>query len=218
MSEQQEQQPGVTARDFAAPLPPINTSVSEPSEPPAPAQLSPARPAQHVHYEVEDDSNTGLMRQKTASSRSATKPDAELPRSPRSPRSPIRRRMTRANTFKSIDDFSQFEREKGWHPGAEPGLDPYKTDGGRASATKLSAACEITVVDFSQDNIHVTRLDNDRLGPFLKERQPSWAKCRWINVNGLSWDVVSALGQYKQLHKLSIEDLFNTRNRTKTDW
>lgn len=208
-------QPGVTARDFAAPLPPINTSASEPSEPPAAAQETPSRPAHRVHYEMEDDSNTGLFRQPTTSSRSATKPDTELPRSPRSP---IRRRLTRANTFKSIDDFSEFEHEKGWHPGAEPGLDPYKTDGGRASMVKLSAACEITVVDFSHDNIQVTRLDNDGLGPFLKEPQPKWAKCRWINVNGLSWDVVSALGQYKQLHKLSVEDLLNTRNRTKTDW
>lgn len=218
MSQQQEPQPGVTARDFAAPLPPINTSVPEPSEAPAPAQETPSRSAHRVHYEVEADSNTGLIRQPTTSSHSATKPDTGMPHSPRSPRSPIRRRVTRANTFKSIDDFSEFEHEKGWHPGAEPGLDPFKTDGGRASLTKLSAACEITVVDFSQDNIHVTRLDNDRLGPFLKERQPSWAKCRWININGLSWDVVSTLGQYKQLHKLSVEDLLNTRNRTKTDW
>lgn len=184
MSQQDETQPGVTARDFAAPLPPINTSVSEPPEPPAPAQETPSRPAHRVHYEMEADSNTGLARQPTTSSRSVTKPDSELPRSPRSP---IRRRVTRANTFKSIDDFSQFEHEKGWHPGAEPGLDPYKTDGGRASMVKLSAACEITVVDFSHDNIHVTRLDNDGLGPFLKEPQPRWAKCRWININGLSW-------------------------------
>jgi Mg2+ and Co2+ transporter CorA len=97
-------------------------------------------------------------------------------------------------------------------------LDPFKTDGGRASLAKLSAACEITVVDFSQDNIHVTRLDNDGLEPFLKDSQPRWAKCRWININGLSWDVVSTLGKHKQLHKLSIEDLLNTKNRTKTDW
>lgn len=215
MSQEQESQPGVTARDFAAPLPPINTTVSGPSE--ASAQETPPRQAR-VHYEVEADSNTGLVRQPTNSSRSATIPDTALPHSPRSPRSPIRRRVTRANTFKSIDDFSEFEHEKGWHPGAEPGLDPFKTDGGRASLPKVSAACEITVVDFSQDNIHVTRLDNDGLGPFLKDSQPRWAKCRWININGLSWDVVSALGKYKQLHKLSVEDLLNTRNRTKTDW
>ncbi|KAG8166290.1 hypothetical protein KVR01_004842 [Diaporthe batatas] len=217
MSQEQEPQPqpGVSARDFATELPPINTSISEPSRPPT--QETPSRPAR-VHYEVEDGSHTGLIRQATTSSRSATRPDPEMPLSPRSPRSPIRRRVTRANTFKSIDDFSEFEHEKGWHPGAEPGLDPFKTDGGRASLAKLSAACEITVVDFSQDNIHVTRLDNDGLGPFLKEPQPKWAKCRWININGLSWDVVSTLGKHKQLHKLSVEDLLNTRNRTKTDW
>ncbi|POS81528.1 magnesium and cobalt transporter CorA [Diaporthe helianthi] len=183
-------QPGVTARDFATELPPINTSISEPSRPPT--QETSSQPTR-VHYEVEHGSDTGLIRQATtSSSRPATRPDTEMPLSPRSPRSPIRRRVTRANTFKSIDDFSDFEHEKGWHPGAEPGLDPFKTDGGRASLAKLSAACEITVVDFSQDNIHVTRLDND--------------------------DVVSTLGKHKQLHKLAVEDLLNTRNRTKTDW
>lgn len=132
--------------------------------------------------------------------------------------SPIRRRNTRAATFKSIEEFSEFEHPDGWHPGAEPGVDPYKTDGGRASLPKLSAACEITIVDFSQDDIEVSGLANDDLGPFLQKPQPDWAKCRWINVNGLSWDVIATLGQYKRLHKLSIEDIMNTRNRTKTDW
>lgn len=132
--------------------------------------------------------------------------------------SPIRRRNTRANTFKSIEDFSEFEHREGWHPGAEPGVDPYKTDGGRASLPKLSAPCDITVVDFSQDDLHVAVCDNDDLASFLQQPQPEWAKCRWINVNGLSWDVISTLGKYKRLHKLSIEDIMNTRNRTKTDW
>ncbi|KAL1862450.1 hypothetical protein Daus18300_008547 [Diaporthe australafricana] len=226
MSQQQEPQPGTTtARDFAVPLAPINTTISEPSEAQASATASetPSRQAQHVHYEMEAGSNAGLFRAPTTSPRTVTKSDPDLPLNTRkrtmtSIGSPIRRRVTRAATFKSIDDFSEFEHEKGWHPGAEPGLDPFKTDGGRASLTKLSAACGITVVDFSHDDIHVTRLDNDGLGPFLKEPQPSWAKCRWINVNGLSWDVVSTLGQHKRLHKLSIEDLLNTRNRTKTDW
>ncbi|KAK2604537.1 hypothetical protein N8I77_007458 [Diaporthe amygdali] len=222
MSQQPGPQPGTTARDFAVPLAPINTSISEPSDASAPAPVpeTPARTAQRVHYEMEADSNAGLIRPPTNSPRTVTKSDTELHRhrAMTSIGSPIRRRVTRANTFKSIDDFSEFEHEKGWHPGAEPGLDPFKTDGGRASLPKLSAACEINIIDFSHDNIHVTRLDNDSLGPFLKEPQPSWAKCRWININGLSWDVVSTLGQYKQLHKLSIEDLLNTRNRTKTDW
>ncbi|KAK0637399.1 hypothetical protein B0T17DRAFT_588262 [Bombardia bombarda] len=83
---------------------------------------------------------------------------------------------------------------------------------------ELRAPCEITIVDFSQDKLSIHSLDNDSLGPFLKLPQPFWVKCRWINVNGLSWDVIQALGSNKNLHKLAVEDLMNTRNRTKAEW
>lgn len=82
----------------------------------------------------------------------------------------------------------------------------------------LSAPCEITVVDFSEAHIAVHQLNNDNLVEFLKIPQSKRATCRWINVNGLSWDVIQALGQYKTLHKLAIEDIMNTRNRTKAEW
>jgi Mg2+ and Co2+ transporter CorA len=61
-------------------------------------------------------------------------------------------------------------------------------------------------------------MDNKGLINFLREDQEGWVRCRWINVNGLSWDVIQALGNYKNLHRLSIEDLVNTNNRTKADW
>ena len=48
--------------------------------------------------------------------------------------------------------------------------------------------------------------------------QPEWVKCRWVNVNGLSWDVIQLLGRDKSLHRLAIEDLMNTRNRIKAEW
>ena len=48
--------------------------------------------------------------------------------------------------------------------------------------------------------------------------RPEWATCRWININGLSWDVIKLLGNDKRLHRLAIEDLMNSRNRTKADW
>jgi Mg2+ and Co2+ transporter CorA len=82
----------------------------------------------------------------------------------------------------------------------------------------LSASCEITVVDFSQDQLNLQTFDNETLGPFLKLKQPQWVKCRWINVNGLSWDVIKLLGRHKNLHKLAIEDIMNIRNRTKAEW
>lgn len=206
--------PDVKSRDFAVPLSPITTA----------PEASAARPPQHVHYHASIDKDDGVGRGRSASvSNDMAKSDTELPRNRAMTgnlTSPIRqRRLTRVNTFKSIEDFSEFEPHRtGWHPGSEPGADPYKKDGGHASLSNLSAACQITIVDFSQDQIRTEYLNNDSLEGFLEKPQANWAKCRWINVNGLSWDVIAALGKHKRLHKLSIEDIMNTRNRTKTDW
>ena len=119
-------------------------------------------------------------------------------------------------------------RTSGWEPGQEPGIDtsdpapPYShgsTIGGDTGAhEKVDQPCEITVVDYSQDQIQMHSLDNGNLAEFLNEPAEDWALVRWINVNGLSWDVIRLLGNYKGLHRLSIEDLMNTRNRTKADW
>jgi hypothetical protein len=135
------------------------------------------------------------------------------------PISPIlRRRSTRVPTFKSID-YEDFDGHRpGWQPGSEPGFDPSKSDGGHASMPTLSAPCEITVVDFSQIDMVMHHFDNNGFIDFLHKPQEEWAKCRWININGLSWDVIQAVGQNKKLHKLSLEDIMNTRNRTKADW
>lgn len=84
----------------------------------------------------------------------------------------------------------------------------------------LRADCDITVVDYSEDDMVMHHLDNNTLPAWLEKngKREEWAKCRWINVNGLSWDVIQALGKYKRLHRLAIEDLINTRSRTKADW
>ncbi|KAJ4415408.1 hypothetical protein N0V82_007347 [Gnomoniopsis sp. IMI 355080] len=205
-----------TSRDFAA------TVVKTGTDSAVPIVEASTSPMHHAHFQDELEAGPGQgLSQPQASQPNVAKSDSVLPRTSLSHHafSPTRRRLTRTNTFKSIEDFSEFEPQRsGWHPGAEPGFDPYKTDGGHASMTKLSQACQITVVDFSHENIDVKNLTNDTLPPFLKEAQPSWAKCRWINVNGLSWDVIATLGKYKRLHKLSIEDIMNPRNRTKTDW
>ncbi|OIW34143.1 hypothetical protein CONLIGDRAFT_697025 [Coniochaeta ligniaria NRRL 30616] len=134
------------------------------------------------------------------------------------PVSPPKRRPERTNTFRTVQDFESFQVRPGWHPGAEPGVDPAKPDGGHASMPSLSAPCDITIVDICQDNLAIQHLDNDTLGQFLDIPQPEWSICRWINVNGLSWDVIKTLGQHKSLHQLAIEDIMNTRNRTKAEW
>jgi Mg2+ and Co2+ transporter CorA len=81
-----------------------------------------------------------------------------------------------------------------------------------------SEECAITVVDFSEKDMKMHDFGNADFIQFLNVPQESWIKCRWINVNGLSWDVIQALGQHKKLHRLAVEDMINTNNRTKADW
>lgn len=81
-------------------------------------------------------------------------------------------------------------------PGSEPGLTP------EDSRVDLHTHCGITVVDWSQDEIIQTELDNDSLQDFLEEERPEWSKVRWINLNGLSWDCISAVAKKYKLHRL----------------
>ena len=135
------------------------------------------------------------------------------------------RRRGRASTNMPYG-AGEMGRSTGWEPGQEPGLDtsdpapPYSHGDPQSEGhgTELHRRCEITVVDYSQDEMSQFNLDNDNLDEFLQEPKEDWAEVRWINVNGLSWDVIKILGNHKRLHRLEIEDLINTRNRTKADW
>ncbi|KAH9899003.1 hypothetical protein F4778DRAFT_741885 [Xylariomycetidae sp. FL2044] len=176
----------------------------------APAAVEPSHPINRprVHYE-NMSINTAIPLQSAPHL------------SPLSPTPNTRRRASRSNTFRTVDDyedFEHFEKRPNWKPGEEPGIDPSRPDGGRGTIPDLHAVCQITVVDFSPDNLQIHEFDNSQLIEFLRLPQPQWVKCRWINVNGLSWDVIQALGKYKNLHRLAIEDIMNTRNRTKADW
>ena len=138
-------------------------------------------------------------------------------------RETIKHRVRRSNTARSYHPDS-VAHDPNWHPGTEPGIDPaqplppYGSDGASAFPTDLHRQCEITVVDFSQHEMRQYQLDNETLEPFLAREKEPWVQCRWINVNGLSWDVIRMLGNFKGLHRLAIEDLIHTSNRTKVDW
>ncbi|MCJ1467327.1 hypothetical protein MMC07_005951 [Pseudocyphellaria aurata] len=129
------------------------------------------------------------------------------------------RRPVRSNTAKT---YRPERWGKPWQPGQEPGIDtsaPHPAHPSPAGVVpELHEECDITVVDFSHEDVRPHRLDNRSLVPFMAEPRPGWAVCRWINVNGLSWDVIKLLGNDKGLHRLAIEDMMNTRNRTKADW
>ncbi|PWW79415.1 hypothetical protein C7212DRAFT_168680 [Tuber magnatum] len=100
-------------------------------------------------------------------------------------------------------------------PGQEPGLGPDEELDARVN---IRTTCGITVVDFSEDNMLQTELGNVELIEFLRGTREEWVNVRWINCNGLSWDVIQALAKYRNLHRLAIEDLMNTKTRTKCDW
>ncbi len=196
--------PGPDVRDF---------SPSSPTAVPPPV---------HVNFDLED----GQPRPPTASSPPNTSngqprrstsiqsdPEIGIVPSPT-----MLRRRTRANTTKSMAAVDFIPLRPHWQAGQEPGLDPSKPNGGRAQTPTFHEECQITVVDFSEEDMCMYELDNAQLIQFVKMKQENWVKCRWINVNGLSWDVIQSLGQYKKLHRLAIEDMINTSNRTKADW
>ena len=148
---------------------------------------------------------------------SLTSPITRTASSPRESIDNVKRRPTRSNTAKT---YGPQQHGRQWQPGQEPGIDTNADNDCHSSphGPPLQQACDITVVDFSQDYMQMHHLDNKSLGPFIERPREDWVVSRWISVNGLSWDVIKLLGNNKGLHRLAIEDLMNTRNRTKADW
>lgn len=167
-----------------------------------------------VDLEAQDDAQSRKLERVGTASSSVRDPSSDF----------VRRRTKRANTART------YVREGGvqpsnWHPGEEPGLDPTQPDlrsyisiGDALPNEAFHERSDITVVDFSQDDMRMYRLDNDTLEEFLEREREPWVVCRWINVNGLSWDAVRLLANHKKMHRLAIEDLMHNVNRTKADW
>jgi len=80
--------------------------------------------------------------------------------------------------------------------GAEPGVDPR-----RASAFAVYGhvrqKCVIDVIDYSSIRCSAGRMTNSGFISFLQNDRASarepWVRVRWINIGGISWDVISAL-------------------------
>lgn len=107
--------------------------------------------------------------------------------------------------------------------GAEPGVNPR-----RVSANLLYGHirqdCVIEVIDYSSVRSSVGRMTNAEFvnllnDPAASAREP-WVKVRWVNIGGLSWDVIKAVSMKYDLHPLALEDVFHTRsqNRSKADY
>ena len=123
------------------------------------------------------------------------------------------RHVARSNTVKAYHEPDR----PNYQPGAEPGIDA----AAETVEPRLEAVhehCDIDIIDYSDEHMLCVQTDNDNLKEALEEPRPDDMPCRWISVNGLSWDVIKVLGNKYNLHRLAIEDLLNTRSRTKVDW
>ncbi|KAI9591035.1 hypothetical protein BDF19DRAFT_456664 [Syncephalis fuscata] len=103
-----------------------------------------------------------------------------------------------------------------WQPGSDPGVDVRRFE---AEVQENSLAnCKITVVDYSKDKLEVSpTLNNDTFEAFLQKPRADWSKVRWINVEGLSFDVIRTFALEFDLHPLAVEDILHIPQRTKVD-
>ena len=105
--------------------------------------------------------------------------------------------------------------------GSEPGCDLGEENKKLETANaQPKTNAEIRIIDYSDKDFSQHELSNSKsLEEFLQNRpKPGWATCRWIYVNGIDADVLQCLGKAKKLHRLALEDVFDTSTPTKVDW
>lgn len=79
--------------------------------------------------------------------------------------------------------------------GAEPGLDAHK-----ARLDDMQGPTKVQVVDWSAEKVVQRRFEegDDFLRWFEREEKKNWVKARWINVDGLNWEVVKVSMQRRR--------------------
>ncbi|KAJ7771826.1 hypothetical protein B0H16DRAFT_1514877 [Mycena metata] len=111
--------------------------------------------------------------------------------------------------------------------GSEPGINPRDEKYGH-----FSAKCTIHVTEYSSEHVSLSTLDNAEFVEWMKlprekpqDERPSLEKdgkrtLRWINIGGISWDVLSALALRYDLHSLALEDILHEQghNQSKADY
>jgi hypothetical protein len=79
--------------------------------------------------------------------------------------------------------------------GAEPGVD-VRRQSVDALYGGIQQDCVVEVLDYSSVRSSFGRMTNREFVGFMEDKaseKERWAKVRWINVSGVSWDVVKAL-------------------------
>ena len=80
--------------------------------------------------------------------------------------------------------------------GAEPGIDP-RRESAFLTYGHIHQQCNVEIADYSAVRSSFGRMNNQTFIKFLMDEhagaRESWVKVRWINVGGISWDIISAL-------------------------
>ncbi|KAI0042584.1 hypothetical protein FA95DRAFT_1610076 [Auriscalpium vulgare] len=107
--------------------------------------------------------------------------------------------------------------------GAEPGVDPRRQNADQQYG-HIRQKCTIEVVDYSPLRSSFGKMTNAEFVRFLRNDEASardpWVRVRYINVGGISWDVISALALKYDMHPLALEDVLHQRGhaRSKSDY
>jgi hypothetical protein len=84
----------------------------------------------------------------------------------------------------------------GEHIGAEPGINPRRPSA-EMHYGHIHEECIIEIMDYSAVRSSSGRMTNEEFIGFLNDPKASesepWVKVRWINVGGISWDVIKAI-------------------------
>ncbi|KAJ7093114.1 hypothetical protein C8R44DRAFT_398562 [Mycena epipterygia] len=124
-----------------------------------------------------------------------------------------------SRTFRSV------RRRNSNHIGSEPGVNPRGENADQKYGHDFSEKCAIQVIDFSSDHFALnTMANNAQFVDLMKEPLPEPGKTRrplrWINIGGISWDILSALAIRYDLHSLALEDILHEQghNQSKADY
>ncbi|KAF9077284.1 hypothetical protein BDP27DRAFT_1441980 [Rhodocollybia butyracea] len=100
--------------------------------------------------------------------------------------------------------------------GAEPGVNPRHLSA-NLRYRGVREPCSIRVLDYSPVSIASKTMSNNEFIDMLhdprKGARPSWAKVRWIDVGGISWDVLKALATKYDIHYLALENILHTHSK-----
>ncbi|RXW17592.1 hypothetical protein EST38_g8261 [Candolleomyces aberdarensis] len=149
----------------------------------------------------------------------------------------IAERLARSDSNHSRPSQSQASRQRyldrETHAGAEPGVNP-RSGAAIAQYSHFKEECIIDVIDYDNQDVTFTRMKNDELVQFLATEQGSLQpdvgkgseddmpplSVRWINIEGIDWNVLSSVALRYNLESLALEDILHEsgHNHSKADY